>query len=93
VLDVARNGRLVGVELVARPDALTRWASDPIAGAYLASTGDDRWYVKLTSGDDRDARSAVIRVHLELDAAGQIAAIGIPRRGDGYEVAFPSGNR
>ncbi len=98
VIDVAEGGRLVGIELsppdqLVTSDWLRLWRDNPIAGEWLTVESDERAYLQLTSGDDRHARSAQIELSLDLDASGNLVAIGIPRRGAGYEISYPSGNQ
>lgn len=98
LLDVASNGRLMGVELhdvnfdLAR--GLRAWLSDPIAGEFTQFDADGSAYIELSEGArDDDVRSSAVLVSAELDHDGALAALVIPRRGHGYEVSFPSGNR
>lgn len=92
-VDMAAGGRLIGVELALSgaltEQALAAWAADgvlDVAGAVA--------YIQLTSGADDDiARSTAVELVVELDQAGAVAALGIPRRGVGYEISYPSGNR
>jgi hypothetical protein len=50
-------------------------------------------YIPLEEQTDRHTRSATIRVDVETDAAGNLATLIVPRRGEGYEITYPSGNR
>lgn len=100
VLDVAENGRLVGVELQfdSGEDTvrhrLRRWTSDPAAAEYTTIEPDGTAYIELTSGDPDDfVVSSPVELTLESDADGALLAVSIPRRGAGYEISYPSGNR
>jgi hypothetical protein len=95
-LDVAANGRLVGVELrgAELPRLLRRWAVDPIAAEFTHLADDDSAYIDLSVGPpDDDIRSSEVTIAAELDDDAACVALAIPRRGAGYEIAFPSGNR
>ena len=100
VIDVAANGRLVGIELQtgleesALASAISAWLADPVAGEFVSLEGHGGLYIELTTGDpDEHARSSDVSVELELDAGRELVAIAIPRRGAGYEISYPSGNR
>lgn len=97
---MAANGRLVGIELRSESgEAETRrhlrhWLSDPIAGEFTAVEPDGIAYIELTVGDpDEDVRSSALDLLVETDAAGDVVAVVIPRRGPDYEISYPSGNR
>jgi hypothetical protein len=95
-LDVAANGRLVGVELRGSdlPRLLRRWSADPIATEFTHLSDDDSAYIDLSSGPpENDIRSSEVTVTAELDSETACVALAIPRRGAGYEIAYPSGNR
>jgi hypothetical protein len=95
-LDVAANGRLVGIELrgAELPGLLRRWTADPIAAEFTHLSNDDSAYVDLSVGPpEDDIRSSEVTILAELDADAACLALAIPRRGAGYEIAFPSGNR
>lgn len=100
VIDVAAGGRLVGLELqpgVGQEELagwFQPWLDDPDARGYLDLADDGTVYVELTTGaDDDDARSTPVEMDLEYGAAGDVAAISVPRSGTGYEISYPSGNR
>lgn len=100
LVDVAAGGRLVGIELrtgEAESDLrqrLRRWLVDPVAGEYVTVDPDGTVYIELTTGDpDDDVRSTDVDLNVELDASGELLSIAIPRRGAGYEISYPSGNR
>lgn len=92
-VDMAAGGRLIGVEL-ALSDALTEQALADWAADGALDIADAVAYIQLTSGaDDDTARSTAVELVVEFDQAGAVAALGIPRRGAGYEISYPSGNR
>ncbi|MDI3340249.1 MAG: DUF2283 domain-containing protein [Sphaerobacter sp.] len=100
-VDVGEGGRLVGVELRAIPGrdltaVLQPWTSDPVAAAYVELHGDAA-YITLSvpeEGIDRgQVRTAPATLRAELDRAHRLVALAIPRRGSGYEISYPSGNR
>jgi hypothetical protein len=95
-LDVAANGRLVGIELrgAELPGRLRRWTADPIAAEFTHLFNDGSAYIDLSVGpSEEDIRSSEVTIIAELDANAACLALAIPRRGAGYEIAFPSGNR
>ena len=95
-LDVAAGGRLVGLELRGPdlPRLLRRWTADPIAAEFTHLATDDSAYIDLSVGPlDADIRSSNVPIITEMDAERACLALLIPRRGAGYEIAFPSGNR
>lgn len=99
-LDIAEQGRLVGVELDSdRLDLLhvfSTWLEDSVARRYV-HLEDDSVYVALsTPKEDISSlhlRTAEVRLRAEMDADDRLVALTIPRRGHGYEISFPSGNR
>lgn len=100
VVDVAANGRLVGIELQAgAPETdlarmLKRWIDDPVAGEFVSVDADGTAYIELTAGEaDESARSSEVMLEVELNEHREMLAVSIPRRGTGYEISYPSGNR
>jgi uncharacterized protein YuzE len=100
VVDVAANGRLVGIEVqtgideTSLADALAAWLGDPVAGEFISQEGNGGLYIELTTGDpDEHTRSSEVSIDLELDTGRELVGISIPRRGAGYEISYPSGNR
>lgn len=100
LVDVAAGGRLVGIEF--RPGdhgstvrrSLHRWLEDSLAGEFMTLEPDGRVYIELTSGDAQDhVRSSPLDLTAEFDTSGELLAVSIPRRGAGYEISYPSGNR
>jgi uncharacterized protein YuzE len=100
VIDIAEQGRLVGVELSDADHRLENvfatWLADPVAGRYV-QIDETSAYVALSAPGETIAsehvRTAEIRLRAELDENGHLVALAIPRRGHGYEISFPSGNR
>lgn len=100
VIDIGEQGRLVGIELDAVGEDLTglfsTWLQDRIARDYV-EIDDAGVYVALSApGEDipeQNLRTAELPLIAELDAYDRLIAITIPRRGDGYEISFPSGNQ
>jgi hypothetical protein len=103
-IDVGANGRLLGVELAVDPVLAAPFAvsttqaeaeADPSAPQYDAAAGT--LYVPLSenaaAAHDPHARTALAEVALAVDRAGALLAIDLPRRGHGYEISYPSGNR
>jgi hypothetical protein len=96
-IDVGGNGRLLGLELPADPALAAPFAvstGDPLAPDYDPVGGT--LYVPLAVAEaaaDPLARTALAEVALAVDRAGALLAIDVPRRGHGYEISYPSGNR
>jgi hypothetical protein len=100
LVDVAANGRLVGVEVQTGRThrdlslMLSRWSQDPVAGEFVSSEPNGTFYIELTAGEvDDSLRSSSVELEVELDDRQEMLAISIPRRGAGYEISYPSGNR
>jgi uncharacterized protein YuzE len=99
-IDIAEQGRLVGIELDRGGADLTSlfstWLKDRIAKEYV-EIDDDGAYVALSAPDEaipeQHIRTAELEIVAELDGNDQLVAIAIPRRGHGYEISFPSGNQ
>jgi hypothetical protein len=100
VIDIAEQGRLVGLEMagdgVRLGHMLSNWLLDPVAARYV-QLDEATAYVSLSAPGETIAseqvRTAEIRLRAELDVSGHLVALAIPRRGHGYEISFPSGNR
>lgn len=91
-IDIAEGGRLVGIELRRIPGALTRWLSDPMTVTATSIGADGSAYLEIAPALGRHIRSSAVRVWVELDGHGELIAVAVPRRGAGYEIAYPSGN-
>jgi uncharacterized protein YuzE len=99
-IDIAEQGRLVGIELDRGGADLTSlfstWLKDRIAKEYV-EIDDDGAYVALSAPDEaipeQHIRTAELEIVAELDGNDQLVSIAIPRRGHGYEISFPSGNQ
>lgn len=99
-IDIAEQGRLVGIELSGNgldlPALLTTWLRDRVARNYVELDGDDAYIALSAPHEDippQHVRTADLTVTAELDGDDHLVAIAIPRRGHGYEISFPSGNR
>lgn len=91
-LDVGEGGVLLGVEVQAS-EALADLAGQFDNWADAVDTDDASAYLTLMPGDDSHARSTAVAVRVGLAASGQVTSVAVPRRGDGYEITYPSGNR
>ncbi len=100
VIDIADQGRLVGIELESMDRSLapifSTWLKDGVARNYIEI--DDRGaYVALSTPSEdipeQHIRTAELPLTAELDVNERLVAIAIPRRGHGYEISFPSGNQ
>jgi uncharacterized protein YuzE len=100
MIDIAEQGRLVGVELGTDSHDLSgmfaTWLEDKVARKYL-EIDDAGAYVALSAPSEeipeQHIRTAELLLTVELDQNGHLVAIVIPRRGHGYEISFPSGNQ
>lgn len=100
-VDMGVGGRIVGIEALP-PDgldlslALEPWLNDAIASEYI-SLEDGSAYIELSVPEEADAREQIRAVPAafaaEVDDAGRLVAISIPRHGNGYEISYPSGNQ
>ena len=94
VVDIGEGGALLGVEInVATAVQLQfpparlapAWEPDPVAGTL---------YVQIDSvSDSAQVRSVPVTVRMLTSESGALVAVEIPRRGHGYEISYPSGNR
>ncbi len=91
-IDVGAGGVLLGVEVRASADVAGLARAFAGWGA-AASVDGGAAYVALMAGEDAFSRSAEIAVEVGLDERGRVASLTIPRRGAGYEITYPSGNR
>jgi hypothetical protein len=97
VIDVGEEGRLLGLEV----DLST--ISDKsrlIADAWIRARStvsyypdDQRLYVSIMDWEGDQSRSAPLPVEVGLDDVGALVELAIARRGAGYEITYPSGNR
>jgi len=88
-IDVGEGGRLLAVEVAvdAAPSGAGLSPSvsfDPVTSMLTIELG------RQTEGF---VRSASARVGLVVDGRGVVLAVELPRRGAGYEITYPSGNR
>jgi uncharacterized protein YuzE len=100
MIDIAEQGRLVGIEIEADRQELSEmfssWLNDRVAKNYV-EIDDSGVYVVLSAPSEdipeQHIRTAELPLTTELDANEHLVAIVIPRRGHGYEISFPSGNQ
>lgn len=100
-VDMGTGGRIAGVEALGGLEldlerAFDRWLSDDSAAAYV-SLGSSSVYIELSAPEESDVREQIRAIEAtftaEIDAEGRMVALSIPRRGAGYEISYPSGNR
>ncbi len=91
-IDVGNSGLLLGVE-VRRVEGLPDLVEGFAGWGSAATVEGVAAYVALMAGDDSNARSADVEVEVGLDERERVASLTIPRRGAGYEITYPSGNR
>jgi len=96
-LDVGTRGRLLGLELplAAAPALAAPWRSAPAPPAVVYDAAGAALYVAVAADDtpEDQTRTVSAPVRVLADERGGLVAIEIPRRGHGYEIAYPSGNR
>lgn len=94
-IDIGTGGRLLGLELLADATLAAPWSAasdDPLAPDYDAAGGS--LYVPISPDDGGpNVRTALADVTLSVGRDGALLAIDLPRRGHGYEISYPSGNR
>jgi hypothetical protein len=93
-IDIGEGGRLLAVEVAAATgDTLAM----PAAGEGSPFVSFDPTAATMTVELERQpgglVRSAAARVGLVVDGGGTLLAVEVPRRGTGYEITYPSGNR
>lgn len=81
ILDVGARGRLIGLELP--PDAADPLGDGPYLSVDPAGPGCAEPLARAVPAD----------VTVVTDAAGRLVEARLPRRGAGYAVTYPSGNR
>ncbi|HLI50763.1 MAG TPA: hypothetical protein VKU87_03140 [Thermomicrobiaceae bacterium] len=106
-VDVGQGGRLLGVEALTggRHDIslmLSSWLADPDTAEWV-DLDVDSVYITLSLPDDPELAApgvslgevltAPARLRAELDQSARLVALSIPRRGAGYEISYPGGNR
>jgi len=92
-VDMGEGGRLLGLELSADAALAAGIAPDggPCAPQFDPALGT--LYLPVTAPVGGQARAAEVEVLLRTAADGALLAVDLPRRGHGYEIAYPSGNR
>jgi hypothetical protein len=97
VIDVGEGGRLLGLEVdLSSFPGNSRLVSDARTSARSAvsyAADDQRLYLAIMKGVGAHSRSASLSVEVGFDAVGAPAQLAIARRGTGYEITYPSGNR
>jgi hypothetical protein len=98
VIDVGEGGRLLGLEVdLSSIPGNSRLVSDArtserSAVSYVAD--DQRLYLAIMGEEEGgQSRSASLPVEVGFDAVGAPVQLTIARRGTGYEITYPSGNR
>ncbi len=69
-----------------------QWRSAP-SDLVAFDDGGGSVYLALEPAVGARVRSSEATVDALLDASGEIVAFELPRRGAGYEITYPSGNR
>ncbi len=80
-LDVGEQGVLIGLEL---PDDASLGRAGPAA---------EPRYLTVSEPAGSLWRSVEVAVDVLAGPDGEPAAVDVPRRGHGYEITYPSGNR
>jgi hypothetical protein len=94
IIDIGEQGRLIGLELElnARGESAA-WTVPTEENALSHTISEGVAYIAVESAADAYTRSARAIAALRADAAGRLVEITVPRRGPGYEITYPSGNR
>jgi hypothetical protein len=98
-IDVGAGGRLLGVEVPLDPAsplaAPWRGGDPPPSAAFDPESGGLYLPLEPDPGASAGALVRSVRAPLRLlaDPQGALVAVEVPRRGHGYEIAYPSGNR
>jgi hypothetical protein len=99
VVDLARNAIVLFPG--DRQDILTKAVAQTAVidigqrGALIGVEIDSDYYAVTGDGFEPDplARSSEVDVEVQRGPAGEIQAVTIPRRGEGWEIVFPIGNQ
>lgn len=91
-IDIGEGGRLLAIEVALPPDL----APSTTTGGSQTITFDATTSTLLLDLERQERglfRTATITVGLVIDDQGMLLAIELPRRGNGYELTYPSGNQ
>ena len=91
VIDIGQQGRLVGLEVRLPRESMRRWAAD-LPAQFFQIPVDGHVYITLDGEGNDEVRSAALTTTVEFDVQGLVLRIGVPRRGPGWELSWPSGN-
>jgi hypothetical protein len=94
-IDVGEDGRLIGLEVDlsnVSSDSRHQFA-DLMCRSPAINIDDVSLYLSILPDTGGQSRSAALNVIVGLAANGLPATLTIPRRGAGYEITYPSGNR
>jgi hypothetical protein len=101
LLDLARNAielRLTDAEPAGAwrscPATIDVGESGRLLGVELAlRDAGEPHYLPVEEPNGELVRSAAAQVRIAVDDGGELVAVELPRRGDGYELSYPSGNQ
>lgn len=93
-IDVGERGSLLGIELPADDRLIAPWRAGAAgsAAAYDPTSGSLAMAL-VPDASGPHVRTVEATVALHRDRAGGLVALDLPRRGAGYEIAYPSGNQ
>ncbi len=93
VLDIGEAGVLLGVEIDFSRAPSLRFPQ--VGGAPLPHDQEvDTSYIELAEAPQAgQVRSVPVTVRVLTADGSTVVAVEVPRRGHGYEISYPSGNR
>lgn len=101
LVDTTRN--VLRLVLIDRQDPATRRINGRgaldigprgrLIGFELLLPGEMPRYLPLEESENAFSRTAEAPVIAEVDEQGAVYSVEIPRRGDGFEISYPSGNK
>jgi hypothetical protein len=95
-IDIGAEGRLLGIEIdiTDKHGSALRWPAEAAAIVSIDRSGGTS-YLAIESDPASDvlARSVPGTVCIATDPGGLVEEVILPRRGTGYEITYPSGNR
>ncbi len=94
VLDIGEAGALLGVEIDLCPAPSLQFPSVGVVPALEHDREAGTCYVELArASQSGQIRSVPVTVRVLSTDQGTAVVVEVPRRGHGYEISYPSGNR
>jgi hypothetical protein len=95
-IDIGEEGRLLGIEIDITDDhgAALLWPAEAAEIVSVDQSGETSYLaIESDSASGALTRSVPGTVSITTSADGLVEEVIVPRRGEGYEITYPSGNR